>query len=257
MRPAFPAPDYYGASAPHGALGRRRPCPPFRAGRAGRGRHRTVPTFIFSRSTGEAPSSTPAVSPRVTPQTFTVASWPVITWRPGSSPPPAGSGCAPATSPYPPDLSWWAVKGRQSLVSRVHLPVSLTGPAPSDSADPSRLCQGCFHPTQRLPSQAAPSFTRPLRRSGRRRSLTSARLQTPRGAHGLQPSRHRRTTPCNLHTSPGPEPSSAEETSSVLMVKCSPATTRGTTSQQRSHLLTASGHTVCCKTSPRIRAHEC
>jgi hypothetical protein len=71
-----------------------------------------------------------------------------------------------ATSPYPPDLSWWAVKGRQSLVSRVHLPVSLTGPAPSGSADPSRRCQGCSHPPQRLPGQAAPSFTRPLRRSG-------------------------------------------------------------------------------------------
>jgi hypothetical protein len=63
--------------------------------------------------------------------------------------------------------------------------------------------------------------------------------------------------PATSAPSPGPEPSSAEETSSVLMVKCSPATTRGTTSQQRSHLLTTSGRTVCCKTSPRIRAHEC
>jgi transposase len=71
-----------------------------------------------------------------------------------------------ATSPYPPDLSWWAVKGRQSLISRVHLPVSLTGPAPPGGADTSRRCQGCSHPPQRLPGQAAPSFTRPLRRSG-------------------------------------------------------------------------------------------
>jgi hypothetical protein len=71
-----------------------------------------------------------------------------------------------ATSPYPPDLSWWAVKRRQSLISRVHLPVSLTGPAPPGSADTSRRCQGCSHPPQRLPGQAAPSFTRPLRQSG-------------------------------------------------------------------------------------------
>jgi hypothetical protein len=94
-----------------------------------------------------------------------------------------------ATSPYPPDLSWWAVKGRQSLISRVHLPVALTGPAPPGGADTSRRCQGCSHPPQRLPGQAAPSFTRPLRRS-----LTSARLQTPRGAHDPRPSRYRRTT---------------------------------------------------------------
>jgi hypothetical protein len=71
-----------------------------------------------------------------------------------------------ATSPYPPDLSWRAVKGRQSLISRVHLPVSLTGPTPPGGADTSRRCQGCSHPPQRLPGQAAPSFTRPLRRSG-------------------------------------------------------------------------------------------
>ena len=71
-----------------------------------------------------------------------------------------------ATSPYPPDLSWWAVKGRQTLISRVHLLVSLTGPASSGSADTSRRCQGCSHPHQHLPDQAAPSFTQPLRRPG-------------------------------------------------------------------------------------------
>jgi hypothetical protein len=99
-----------------------------------------------------------------------------------------------ATSPYPPDLSWWAVKGRQSLVSRVHLPVSLTGPAPSGSADPSRRCQGCSHPPQRLPGQAAPQLHPTAATVRRRRSLTSARLQTPRGAHDPRPSRYRRTT---------------------------------------------------------------
>ena len=71
-----------------------------------------------------------------------------------------------APSPYPPDLSWWAVKGRQALVPLVHLPVSLAGPAPSGSTSTFRHCQGCSRPPRRLPDQAALSFTRPLRRPG-------------------------------------------------------------------------------------------
>lgn len=85
MRPAFPASDYYGASAPPGANSRRRACPS--AALAARGEDDTgrFPRSLESRSTGEAPSSTPAASPTATatPQTFTVASWPLITWRPG------------------------------------------------------------------------------------------------------------------------------------------------------------------------------
>ena len=73
-----------------------------------------------------------------------------------------------APSPYPPDLSWWAVKGRQTPISLVHLPVSLTGPTASGSTTTSRHYQGCSHPPQRLPGQAAPSFTQPLRRPGGR-----------------------------------------------------------------------------------------
>ena len=34
----------------------------------------------------------------------------------------------------------------QTLVSLVHLPVSLAGPRPSDSAGPSRRCRGCLPP---------------------------------------------------------------------------------------------------------------
>jgi len=103
----------------------------------------------------------------VTPQIFTVASWPVVTSRPEvPQPGTAGRRVRTATSPYPPDLSWWAVKGRQTLISRVHLLVSLTGPASSGSADTSRRCQGCSHPHQHLLDQAALSFTQPLRRPG-------------------------------------------------------------------------------------------
>jgi hypothetical protein len=102
----------------------------------------------------------------VTPQTFTVASRPVNTWRSRSSPPPDKRQVRTAPSPYPPDWSWWSVKGRQTLISLVHLPVSLTGPASSGSTDASQRCQGCSHPPRHLPDQAAPSFTQPLRRPG-------------------------------------------------------------------------------------------
>jgi hypothetical protein len=48
----------------------------------------------------------------------------------------------------------------------VHLPVSRTGPGPSGSPRPPRLCRGCSHPPRRPPGQAASSFTPPLRRPG-------------------------------------------------------------------------------------------
>jgi hypothetical protein len=95
-----------------------------------------------------------------------VASRPVNTWRSRSSPPPDKRQVRTAPSPYPPDWSWWSVKGRQTLISLVHLPVSLTGPASSGSTDASRRCQDCSHPPRHLPDQAAPSFTQPLRRPG-------------------------------------------------------------------------------------------
>jgi hypothetical protein len=123
------------------------------------------PRSSQSRSTSEASSSTPAASRlhrRSSP-------WPPgrLSHRDQKFPNPAQRGqVRTATSPYPPDLSWRAVKGRQTLISRVHLLVSLTGPESSGSADTSRRCQGCSHPPQRPLDQAALSFTQPLRRPG-------------------------------------------------------------------------------------------
>jgi len=51
------------------------------------------------------------------------------------------------------------------------------------------------------------------------------------------------------------DPSARGGDPSDLMDRCSP-TTRGTTSHQRSRLLTTSGRTVCRKTS-RTRSEEC
>jgi hypothetical protein len=36
------------------------------------------------------------------------------------------------------------ITGRQALISRVHLPVSLAGPGSSGSTNPSRRCRGCL-----------------------------------------------------------------------------------------------------------------
>jgi hypothetical protein len=124
------------------------------------------PRSSQSRSTSEASSSTPAASPRLRRRS---SPWPPgrLSHRGQKFPATAQrSRVRTAASPYPPDLSWWAVKGRQALISRVHLLVSLTGPASSGSADTSRRCQGCSHPHQRLLDQAALSFTQPLRRPG-------------------------------------------------------------------------------------------
>src|SRR5713101_4573864 len=66
-------------------------------------------------------------------------------------------------------------RGVTEPVSRVCLPVLLTAPGPSGSAEPARLCRGCSHPPRRPPDQAASSFTPPLRRQGNGRSFTSIR----------------------------------------------------------------------------------
>ena len=55
-------------------------------------------------------------------------------------------------------------RGVTTPVPHVYLPVSLTGPGPSGSTEPARLCRGCSHPPRRPPARAASSFTPPLRR---------------------------------------------------------------------------------------------
>jgi hypothetical protein len=105
----------------------------------------------------------------------------------GSSPTTRRWQVRTAPSPYPPDLSWWSVKGRQTLVSRVHLPVTLTGPAPSGSVGASRRCQGCSHPPRRLPDQSGRTGgllrRSPLRTA--RAAFTASSSSKPRGGSGV------------------------------------------------------------------------
>jgi hypothetical protein len=67
-------------------------------------------------------------------------------------------------------------------VSLVDLPVSLTGPDPSGSTEPARLCQGCSHRPRQPPAPAASSFTRPLRRPGDGGLSPPSEQPAPRGA---------------------------------------------------------------------------
>src|SRR5216684_625268 len=57
-------------------------------------------------------------------------------------------------------------RGVTTPVPCVYLPVSLTAPGPSGSAEPARLCRGCSRPHRRPPAQTSSSFTPPLRRQG-------------------------------------------------------------------------------------------
>jgi hypothetical protein len=81
-------------------------------------------------------------------------------------------------------------RGVTTPVSFVYLPVSLTGPGPSGSPEPTRLCRGCSHPHQRLPARAASSFTPPLRQQGDGGLTPPSGTPAPRGA---RPSRLRST----------------------------------------------------------------
>ena len=50
------------------------------------------------------------------------------------------------------------LRGVQTLVSLVHLPVSLAGPRPSGSAGPSRRCQGCCPPSPSSQGSGCPQL---------------------------------------------------------------------------------------------------
>ena len=68
-------------------------------------------------------------------------------------------GCARQPSPHPPGWSWWILlRGFQTLVSHVHLLVSLAGPRPSGSADRSRRRRGCLPPSPVSPRSDCPQL---------------------------------------------------------------------------------------------------
>ena len=156
MRPAFPASDYYEGSAPPRGQQPTASLPTT-------GSPRMVPTFIADRSTGAAPSFPPAASPRVRRRP---SSWPPH--RPIHSGfrvthPNLGTDVRCRPTQIRPVRVGSTLTELHALVPLVHLLVSLAEPAPSGSADASRLCQDRFRPHRRSPDQAVLSFGRLLR----------------------------------------------------------------------------------------------
>src|SRR5664279_622335 len=76
-------------------------------------------------------------------------------------------------------------KGRRSWFLSVFLSITLAGPAPSGSADTSRLCQGCSHPYPAPPGTGCPQLHRPAATGSAAGGLSPPTQTTaPHGAHG-------------------------------------------------------------------------
>ena len=151
-----------------------RSSPPYRQGPT-----KWFPRSLSNPSTGSVPSYAPATSPRLRRSPSP--------WPPGRRHQPAkefparpsrsGARCNPAPICQV-RAGGLLLRGFLPLVPRVHLSVSLAGPAPSDSPGASRRCQGCFRLHRCPRGQAALSFSRPAATGRWRWSLTTARFKS-------------------------------------------------------------------------------
>ncbi len=147
-------PPHPGPSTDDGSI------PPARVGPRPWERCGMVPVFTANRLTSLASSFAPAASPRLRRRP---SPWPPRRHaKPASesSVLPLLAARALHPGPYPPDLSRCHAYGAFALVPLVCRLVSLAGPGPSGSTEPSRLCQRCFHPLRRLPDRTALSTYR-------------------------------------------------------------------------------------------------
>ena len=142
---------------PPNGISWRRAFPPLRQRRIRTGLLGGFPRSLFHRSSGEVPNYAPAASPRLRRR---LSPWPPCRrhrptqefpthcLRVGARRHPAHIRQIRAGGP---------LEGRLTLVSSVHLPVSLAEPRPSDGAGLSRLCQGCLPPSPASPGVGLPS----------------------------------------------------------------------------------------------------
>lgn len=137
-----------------------------------------VPTFTANRSTGEVASFAPAASPRLRRSS---SPWPPERRDQTDQgvPHPSAREERVRTAIQPRSTGFELAKvlrGFTPLVPRVHLPVSLAGPAPSGSAGASRRCRGCSPSGPVVsPNPTTPSSYRSAATKRRRGSCTLAR----------------------------------------------------------------------------------
>ena len=130
------------------------------------------------RSVREAPSSTPAASPRLRRRPSTrpphrhpkTASESTTTTNPLEG--VRGGGCALHPGPYPPDSSRLNGYGASTTGSlTLYLLTLLDEPAPSGSASASRLCRGRLPPSPAFPGSGCPQLL-PRRCDGPRETVS-------------------------------------------------------------------------------------
>ena len=178
MWTAFPPSNYYGPSAPPR---RHRPttCLPVPALAVRQeGRHRSGSHVHLVPINGIGAQLFPCNLATSTPQAFLVASPPAHETGFGVAARrnlhPACVAARPTSTRLEPVAS---LRGFNHWFTCVTPSVSLAGPEPSGSTDPSRRCQGCFPPSPALPGSGCPQLHRPAA-TERRRVLSSRPVQS-------------------------------------------------------------------------------
>jgi hypothetical protein len=184
MCPAFPDPNYYGASAPPEGHQSATDLPTTAPDGRREGDHGWFPRSPHTDRRGRRPAVIPAASPRLRRRPSPWPSNPALSARPEVGHLHCGR---PRTAPRPISTRFGAgtsLTGRQHWFLCVHLLASLAGPGRSGRPRPSRRCRGCSHPPRRPPDQAAPSFIGPLRRPDGEGLPPPLGTAAPRGAPG-------------------------------------------------------------------------
>jgi hypothetical protein len=163
MRPALPASEYYGGSAPprpdRSTTNPTRPTPQA-AARAGQDRDGSRVHLLIVDGGGTRLCLCGIAA--ATPQHFTPASLPAQeTVQEFPTQPSQGKAGARRTRPSARFHSRYAIKKRYTTVPRVCLSISLARPAPSGSTDTPRLCQGRLPPSPVPPRSGCPQLRSP------------------------------------------------------------------------------------------------
>ena len=180
IRPGFPGLGPLTSGPPPHPTGnsRQRTSPADRRNTDRRGTRGMVPTFTFQPFDRVGVQLCPPNLATACPQTFTVASRPATST--GQRVPHTTSAVRVCVAPRPRSARFeplGLLRSFRTLVPHVHLSVSLAGPGPSGSTDPSRRCQGCFPPKPPVPEDSGcPQLHVPATTDTRRWPPTTARL---------------------------------------------------------------------------------